>query len=252
MSGRIMICFDDGLACHKDAANFLSERDLRGVFGIVTSRVGSVGFLTEKDLEELRGKGHIIANHSEKHLWLGVGHPKSGLSISSLEQVTEDYMRARDFLIDRGYDGDYLVVPFGTSNIADPEHLLRLMRRFTWIRLTIGAPLPVQFGLWTIVGGKRLYPFNYRLPVIGISSAADTRHPMGVLESIDNAITTNSIAVILYHLVCDVVGDNMNVTWERFTSDIDYIDSKIRGGELENVTPNDFEFQNIFEGMETK
>lgn len=236
--GQVLLTFDDGTADHYAAAAQLVERGLRGAFGIVTSNVGSIGFLYPEMLQELRDKGHFICNHSAKHLWSGDGAPKVGLKSYPKDEITKDYLEAKEYLMEQGFHGDYLFTPFGTSNVVGDEHLEELLKEFRWIRMTIGAPLPEDMGRWTPTGAKRLYPHSYSGNVIGISAAADTRHPTMVREAIDNACAVGSLAVIVYHSVTHVVGDTMYITWERFISDIDYMAKKVKAGELEYVLPD--------------
>ena len=105
--------------------------------------------------------------------------------------------------------------------------------------MTIGTPVPENLGWWAMTGGKRLYPNGYNDPVIGITAAADVRHPNGVREAVDNAIDCGSLAVLVYHRVSHVVGDTMDVTWERFQQDIDYIADRVGADEIDCVTPLD-------------
>ena len=101
----------------------------------------------------------------------------------------------------------------------------------------MGAPLPPEHGLWTPAGGKRLYPSGFPGPLIGLTEAADVRRPNGVKEAVDNAVRVGSLAVILYHTVCHVVGETQMITWERFLSDIDFIGDLVKRGVLESITP---------------
>ena len=236
---QILITFDDGTADHVDAAKELQDRNLHGTFGIVMSMVGKVGFMKATDLVTLKKQQHFVCNHSKSHKWLGSGPDKPGIAKHSREEVTKDYLEARGWLNFSGHHGDYLMTPFGTSNIEGDPHLKELLEHFKWIRLTIGAPLPDEQGMWTPAGGKRLYPSGYSGRVIGLTEAADVRRPLGVKNAVDNAIAAGSLAVILYRTVCHVVGETQMVTWDRFISDIDYIAEKSDGGELLSITPGD-------------
>ena len=236
--GQVLITFDDGLLCHTDAAIELKHRKLKGTFGIVTSKVNEVGFLSLAALNEMSYQGHFICNHSHEHLWSGVGATKPGISANTQEKITKDYTNAREWLNKLGFNGDYLLVPFGTTNINGPAHMDSLLKIFKWIRVTIGAALPLQLGGWTIDGGKRLYPKNYSSPLIGISAAADARMPGDVEEKVKNASDCGSLVVLLYHSVCDIVGETQNVTWKRFISDLDFIEKQVNKGHIQCITPD--------------
>jgi hypothetical protein len=234
---QILIAFDDGIADHADAATCLSIRGLFGCFGLVTSKIDHVGFLTIDVLSYMRKLGHFICNHSAEHKWLGQGPDKPGLAKCPRQEVTDDYLAGKAWLDSHGFHGDYLFLPFGTANVDGDLHIAELLKHFKWIRLTMGAPLPPEHGLWTPAGGKRLYPSNYNGPLIGLTEVADVRRPNGIKDAVDNAIGVRGLAVVLYHTVCHVVGETQMITWERFLSDIDYIDDKVKRGLLESVTP---------------
>ena len=237
MAGQMMITFDDGLACHVAAADILNDLDIKGVFGIVTSRVNQLGFVTEDDLNNMKKQGHTICNHSAKHKWLGIGEPKPGKIRSTRDEITADYLEGKAWLEKRGYRGDFLLVPFGTTNIDGGGHLNELVCEFEWLRVTIGAPVKMEYGWWTPQGSKRLFSKNYNGEIIGVSCAADTRNPTRIIETIDTAINAGSMAVLAYHSICDVTGQAQNITLEQAMNDFEYMAEKIKSGELECVTP---------------
>jgi len=236
---QILITFDDGTADHVIASDILSTKGISGTFGIVTDKVGHVGFLPEVALSGMKSAGHFICNHSAGHRWLGQGPDKPGMAKSTRQEITDDYLAGREWLNSRGFHGDYLLMPFGTANVDGDLHLKLLLETFKWIRLTIGAPLPPEHGLWSPAGGKRLYPSGFPGRLIGLTEAADVRRPNGVKEAVDNAVRAGSLAVILYHTVCHVVGETQMVTWERFLSDTDFIGALVKRGVLESITPGD-------------
>lgn len=236
---QVMITFDDGTVDHSVAARELWERDLHGVFGIVTDRIANVGFLSRSQLKEMANDGHFICNHTAAHKWLGNGPDKPGLSKNEADAITEDCLKGKEALNALDHHGDYLLMPFGTGNVNGDQHLELLCSHFKWIRLTIGAPLPPVHGLWTPAGGKRLYPSGYSGPIVGLTEAADVRRPNGVRTAVDNAIASGSLAIVMYHSVSHVVGETQMVTWDRFCSDIDYIADQVAEGRIDCVVPTD-------------
>ena len=233
--GQVLITFDDGLAIHDAAAETLSGLGLHGTFGIITSLIGTPGFLNIYQLGDISLQ-HFICNHSHTHPWSGVGAAKAGIvPAKDVNELTADYIKARDILNEQGFHGDYLLMPFGTHNVGGESHLRELVKEFTWMRLTIGSPLPEEFDLWQTEGYKRLYPMGYRGPIVGITEAADVRRPGGVREVVDNAVAAGSLAVLVYHDVANPVGEGQNITWKRFVSDMEYI-AGLDG--LECVTPD--------------
>jgi len=235
--GQVLITFDDCTSDQQEAAYAMTERGLTGTFGAVTDRIDTPGFITLVRLKEL-SDSHFICNHSRNHIWSGGGQEKEGLKEHGKDELTSDYHDGRECLNAWGMHGDYLMAPFGTANVLGEEHLAELIEEFKWIQLTFGAPLPEELELWTPTGGKRLYPHGYPGRVIGISAAADMRHPGDVKEKVENTVKLGCLCVLLYHRVGHVVGNAMNLTWERFIEDMDMISGYVTEGGLECVTPD--------------
>lgn len=59
--------FDDGGISNLKSAKILEENGLEGIYFITTKRIGTKGFLSEKDILKLHESGHTIASHSHTH-----------------------------------------------------------------------------------------------------------------------------------------------------------------------------------------
>jgi len=67
-AGRhILLTFDDGGRSALVAAAELERRGWRGHFFIVTSLVGTSGFLDEAGIRQLHQAGHVVGSHSHRH-----------------------------------------------------------------------------------------------------------------------------------------------------------------------------------------
>lgn len=67
-TGRhILLTFDDGGRSALAAAAELERRGWRGHFFIVTSLMGTAGFLDEGEIRQLRQAGHLVGSHSHTH-----------------------------------------------------------------------------------------------------------------------------------------------------------------------------------------
>lgn len=67
-AGRsLLLTFDDGGASASYIADELERRGWRGHFFIVTSRVGTAGFLDAAGIRDLQARGHFIGSHSHTH-----------------------------------------------------------------------------------------------------------------------------------------------------------------------------------------
>jgi len=238
MKGQVLFTFDDGTAIHLAAAKALADRELQATFGVVTDKVGTPGFLDHEDLSDMSDNGHTIASHGAAHAWLG-GQPEKDITPSGPEGVIEDVIEGRDAVNSWGYDGDFLLVPFGTPNVGGPDHLREYVDHFRWIRMTVGTPLPEKFGNWTILGGKRLYPANYAEKIIGITAAADVRHPERTMDVVQWAADLGRLAVICYHNVAHHHGSGQDITWEQFQQEIGFVGEMVEGGYIDCVSPAD-------------
>jgi peptidoglycan/xylan/chitin deacetylase (PgdA/CDA1 family) len=63
----VALTFDDGGASGLLMASLLEERDWRGHFFVTTSRIGTPGFLSEREIRELSDRGHEVGSHSHSH-----------------------------------------------------------------------------------------------------------------------------------------------------------------------------------------
>ena len=64
---HVLLTFDDGGKSALTAAAELERRGWRGQFFIVTSLIGSRGFLDAAEIRALRHAGHLIGSHSHTH-----------------------------------------------------------------------------------------------------------------------------------------------------------------------------------------
>jgi peptidoglycan/xylan/chitin deacetylase (PgdA/CDA1 family) len=67
-TGRhLLLTFDDGGKSALHTAEELSRRGWIGHFFVVTSRMGTRGFLSAAEVREVRAMGHVIGSHSHTH-----------------------------------------------------------------------------------------------------------------------------------------------------------------------------------------
>jgi Polysaccharide deacetylase len=87
-----VITFDDGGVSAMVAADVLERHDFRGHFFITVNYLGTSGFLADRDVRELRRRGHAIGSHSCSHP-LRMGR-------CSWNQLREEWTRSRATLAD--------------------------------------------------------------------------------------------------------------------------------------------------------
>jgi peptidoglycan/xylan/chitin deacetylase (PgdA/CDA1 family) len=64
----LFLTFDDGeVSALETVAPMLEQRRWLGHFFIITSRIGTSGYLDEEDLRALDARGHIVGSHSHTH-----------------------------------------------------------------------------------------------------------------------------------------------------------------------------------------
>jgi peptidoglycan/xylan/chitin deacetylase (PgdA/CDA1 family) len=138
-----LITFDDGGNSAMAAADMLEQRGRIGHFFVTTNYVGTRGFLTEDQIRELAGRGHVIGSHSCSHP-LRMGHCAG-------PQLLDEWSRSRSILCDViGDDVRVASVPGGDFAPAVAEAAAQA--GFT--QLFTSEPTPVSrsaFGL-TLVG----------------------------------------------------------------------------------------------------
>lgn len=107
----LLLTFDDGGSSALYIADQLEARGWRGCFFIVTSLIGSAGFLDHAQIRDLHGRGHLIGSHSH-------GHPTYMGKLGSQELINE-WSRSRDLLGEAlGTAPTYASIPGGFASDA--------------------------------------------------------------------------------------------------------------------------------------
>jgi peptidoglycan/xylan/chitin deacetylase (PgdA/CDA1 family) len=71
----LLLTFDDGGASASYIADELERRGWKGHFFIITSRIGTAGFLDAAGIRDLQTRGHFIGSHSHTHPTIFGRHP---------------------------------------------------------------------------------------------------------------------------------------------------------------------------------
>lgn len=87
---QYMFTFDDGGISNLKSAEILQKNELNGLYFITTNRIGTKGFLSEKDILSLHEAGHIMGSHSHTH-------PMIFRSLSA-KQMVEEWKNSKDIL----------------------------------------------------------------------------------------------------------------------------------------------------------
>jgi peptidoglycan/xylan/chitin deacetylase (PgdA/CDA1 family) len=146
-----VISFDDGGSGAMTAADTLERRGWMGYFFVTTNYIGTRGFLTEAEIQDLARRGHMVGSHSCSHP-LRMGH-------CSWPQLLDEWTRSRSILCDIvGADVRDASVPGGdfAPQVAEAAAKAGITRLFTSeptgdVRHAFGLMLVGRFAIqrWT-------------------------------------------------------------------------------------------------------
>jgi|SRR5690606_22885215 len=106
--------FDDGGISNLKSAEILENHHLKGMYFITTNRIGTRGFLSEKDILKLHESGHRIGSHSHTH-------PMIFRSLSA-EDMAKEWRISKDILENiLGKEIVHCSVPGGDSDLKTYE-----------------------------------------------------------------------------------------------------------------------------------
>jgi len=121
-TGILNIDFDDSLeSVYKNALPIMNKYNLKGSIYAITSRVGTPGYLTWGQLQELRTAGWTIGSHTDQH---------QDLATLTREQIIKEFDDSQRKLRQHGfYSGSYFIAaPQGKwSDLAREEALTRFL-----------------------------------------------------------------------------------------------------------------------------
>lgn len=154
-SDQVLLTFDDGGASAGYIADQLEGRGWRGCFFVVSSRIGTPGFLSAAAIIDLHARGHSIGSHSHSH-------PTYMGKLSHRELVAE-WGRSRDIIAELiGSAPLYASIPGGFASAAvlstaeecgyrllftsEPDHRIQQTGR-----LTISG----RYSIWATTPAKR-------------------------------------------------------------------------------------------------
>ncbi|MEW5804069.1 MAG: polysaccharide deacetylase family protein [bacterium] len=204
---RCVIAFDDACeSAYTEGYAYMHPRGVRGTIYVVPTLIGTAGYCTLAQLEEMYDAGWALANHSYTH----PGSPDylTGLTRS---QIESELSRCSQWLIDHGFTraAHHLAYPGGYFNDD------------------VFAALD-STGMYT---GRSTLSFLQTVPVdnykILKSKALDSNLSLAVARSswIDRAISRQSTVFLHGHILDAVAGPN---TWAiaDFRALIDYITAR--------------------------
>lgn len=212
----LLLSFDDGwVGVYQNAFPVMRARGIRGTCFIVTSLVGTAGYMTWAQIAELAANGWTIANHTQHHTDL------SGLT--EAQQETEIQAGITD-LTAQGYGASakYFAYPFGGHNANT---------------MTAMSNLGMLYGRTTLspISDRRcMMPFNdvYRGEAVQVGNTVSVAQAKGY---IDSAITDGAVLPMFFHNL-GIAGTEM--TTADFAAVLDYWSA--RRSQMPAITYDDF------------
>ncbi len=210
---KCLLVFDDGnIAQYSIAFKYMQTKGILGTNYINGYDIGQIGVETLADLQEMNAAGWIIANHTYDHLVL---------TKLTDQEISNEILEDTNYLIDNGMpNGAYdLAYPGGYS---DPD-VYNIMNE-----------LGIQTGRTTV--GSSISNLNaldlYQIPAYTI---INTTSVTSVESYVNNAMTSDSTVVILFH---DIVSSNAT-EYQYLTSDFQDIIDYISDSGIDCITIND-------------
>jgi len=73
---KVVFTFDDGYESNYDVAQILLEKQIKGIFFIITEKINSDQYLTRAQIKEMHEMGHTIGSHSHSHKMFNILNDK--------------------------------------------------------------------------------------------------------------------------------------------------------------------------------
>jgi peptidoglycan/xylan/chitin deacetylase (PgdA/CDA1 family) len=113
---QVPIIFDDGYeSVYTEAFPYMAARGLVGTVGVISSKVGTSGFMTESQLDELHDAGWALCNHTQLH-------QQNVLSTAVQSICYDEIMACQEYLVSKGWTRDnehlFFFAPYG--EFSDP------------------------------------------------------------------------------------------------------------------------------------
>jgi len=197
-NGAVSIAFDDGLQSQYDYAwPLLKAKGMTATFYVITDDVGTSGFLTVSELQNLQSNGCEIASHSKTHpsfLYISDAQIQQECSVS--KQVLESY----------GLTINNFAYPYGECNDHTDSIVSQYYRsaRAAYSHPSYIMQLPTtQFRLLATGG-------NIQTPITDLQ------------DYVNNVIASKGWAIIVFHDVVPSPGDWQTST-QVFSQFLDYL-----------------------------
>ncbi len=203
-SGIVTIAFDDGIDTQfENAFPVMQEHGFNGTFYIITSLIGTDGYMNMSDLHALQGNGSEIGSHTVDH---------QEMTSLTDEQVNYEFNASQQCLQANGFSATDFAYPYGGSNPHVDSIGLQYYRS---LRYAYGSgyfmPLPPS-------------PSQMSLPMGFPGETGDSEALPQDEYLVQNAYDTNSWVIIFFHsVVTTPVTDADEIGQSDFAALLNYI-----------------------------
>ncbi|PGD75959.1 hypothetical protein COM46_13490 [Bacillus pseudomycoides] len=226
-AGILNIDFDDSLiSTYKNAFPIMEKYNLKGNIYVITSRVGTPGYMTWGELQECRQAGWTIGSHTDLH---------QNIANLTREQIIKEFDDSQRKLRNHGfYSGSYFfAAPLGGwSDVAREEALKRFIYARVYRQIPALDSVPVDDPLLS-----------------GYRSVEKTDTLDKVKGEIDNIITKKLAYNMTFHDIEATIPGTYNWPLTDFESLCQYIAEKRDSGQLMVLTAEEKILQ--FAGVES-
>ncbi|WP_122817468.1 hyaluronate lyase N-terminal domain-containing protein [Nocardioides pantholopis] len=193
-AGVVTLSFDDGWASQFRAAQIMDEHGWPGTAYVIENRIGTDGYLTAAQVDDLHDRGWDIGGHDSV--------PLRGLTD---EQLLDRVSRSAQWLRQRNYRGrQHYAYPNGSVD----DRVVGVVRRYFATGRTID---PMNQSLSWVQ--------EHRLAGVSVYAEQDDAEVRGL---VDAAVANGEWANIVFHKIGDE-GDDISWTEARFRAFLEYV-----------------------------
>lgn len=194
VAGKVSITFDDGYASNYSAATIMDEFGYVGNTFIIPELLGTSGYLTQAQVEDLHDRG-----------WLIGGHGATNLATLPAAEAEAAVSRSYEYLARHGYRGsEHFAYPNGGNN----DQVRGIVRRYFSSGRTINPN-----------GNGQGYLNEFRINAVSVYGTQDDRQ---VTDLVDAAVANREWFILCFHKIND---DTDQVAWTetRFRTLLTYL-----------------------------
>jgi len=198
--GTLSIVFDDGrIGQYLYAYQLMKARDMQGSFYVVTDYVGTSGYMSYVQLNEMEDGGNEVGSHGKTHSYM-VGRSEAWLrnEFSASKQALEAY----------GLHPKNFAYPF-----AEADALANRIALEYYDSVRIGYNYP--------------YVMTEPYPQVLLAGAGEAPDPLPRLKAMVDGIKPDTWSIFFFHIIGpDIVSGSCRISVSDFAAFLGYVDAK--------------------------